>query len=42
MRTEVLISSPFQHPPYTIQAHREKIDMVVDIGLGLEPMLWKL
>jgi isopropylmalate/homocitrate/citramalate synthase len=37
MKAEVLISSPYQRPPYTIEAHRKKIDLV--IGLGLSPDL---
>lgn len=34
MKAEVLISSPYQRPPYTISAHREKIDLVADLGLA--------
>lgn len=36
IRTEVLISSPYQRPPYTIEAHREKINLVMGMGMGLD------
>ena len=37
LKAEVLISNPYQRPPYTIQAHREKINLVM--GLGMRPDL---
>jgi 2-isopropylmalate synthase len=37
LKGEVLISNPYQRPPYTIEAHREKINFV--IGLGMCPDL---
>ena len=36
IKAEVLISSPYQRPPYTIEAHREKIDLVTDLGLAAD------
>jgi isopropylmalate/homocitrate/citramalate synthase len=37
LNAEVLVSNPYQRPPYTIEAHREKMDLV--IGLGMRPDL---
>jgi len=36
MKAEVLISSPYQRPPYTIEAHRERIDLVTGLGLAAD------
>jgi isopropylmalate/homocitrate/citramalate synthase len=36
LKAEVLISSPYQRPPYTIEAHREKIDLVTGLGLAAD------
>lgn len=37
LNAEVLVSSPYQRPPYTIEAHREKVNLVM--GLGMCPDL---
>jgi len=37
VKAEVLISNPYQRPPYTIEAHREKMNLVM--GLGMSPNL---
>ena len=37
VKAEVLISNPYQRPPYTIEAHREKMNLVM--GLGMSPDL---
>ena len=37
LNAEVLISNPYQRPPYTIEAHREKMNLVM--GLGMSPDL---
>lgn len=37
LKAEVLVSNPYQRPPYTIEAHREKMNLVM--GLGMCPDL---
>ena len=36
IRTEVLTRSPGQSPPFTVDAHKQRIDFVLDQGLGLD------
>ena len=36
VRTEVLTSSPTQNPPFTVAAHKERIDFILSHGLGLD------
>ncbi|HTN70266.1 MAG TPA: hypothetical protein VMO00_04185, partial [Methylomirabilota bacterium] len=36
IKAEVLISSPYQRPPYTTEAHREKIDLVTGLGMATD------
>ena len=36
IRTEVLTSSPTQNPPFTVAAHKERIDFIISHGLGLD------
>jgi isopropylmalate/homocitrate/citramalate synthase len=36
IKAEVLISSPYQRPPYTLASHREKIDFVTGLGFAAD------
>jgi isopropylmalate/homocitrate/citramalate synthase len=36
VRTEVLTSSPTQNAPFTVAAHKERIDFILSHGLGLD------